>query len=70
MHPAKQAQIKLIKLTDLSKRANVSAGYLSRVVSGDIDAFKDTALKLAAAANFLSEEKGLPCLLRAQRLQL
>jgi hypothetical protein len=60
MHPAKQAQIKLIKLTDLSKKANVSAGYLSRVVSGDIDAFKDTALKLAEAANFLSEQKGLP----------
>lgn len=60
MHSAKRAQIKMIKLTKLAEKAGVSLGYLSRVVNGDLDAFKDTALKLAEAANFLSEEAGLP----------
>ena len=60
MHSAKRAQIKMIKLTKLAEKAGVSLGYLSRIVNGDLDAFKDTALKLAEAANSLSEAQGLP----------
>ena len=60
MHSAKRAQIKMIKLTKLAEKAGVSLGYLSRIVNGDLDAFKDTALKIAEAANSLSEEAGLP----------
>jgi len=53
MHSANRAQIKMIKLTKLAEKAGVSLGYLSRIVNGDLDAFKDTALKLAEAANSL-----------------
>lgn len=60
MHPAKKAQLKVIRQSHLAQKAGVSNGYLSRVISGDLDAFKDTALRLAEAANSLSEEAGLP----------
>lgn len=60
MHPAKRAQIRTISLTALAKEAELSLGYLSRVINGGLDAFKDTAIKLSEAANKLSEDKGLP----------
>lgn len=60
MHPAKRGQIKMITLTALAKEAELSLGYLSRVINGGLDAFKDTAIKLSEAANKLSEAKGLP----------
>jgi hypothetical protein len=60
MHPAKRGQIKMITLTALAKEAELSLGYLSRVINGGLDAFKDTAIKLSEAANKLSEDKGLP----------
>jgi len=60
LHPAKRSQLRTITTRKLSDKAGVSYGYLSRVISGDLDAFKDTALKLAEAANSLSEDAGLP----------